>query len=167
MKLPILTFPDSRLRTVAKAVTEFNDELKTLADDMLETMYASHGIGLAATQVDRHIQLVVIDLQDGESGSALKFVNPRIEVLDAKKHAYEEGCLSVPEYREKVFRPQSIRLHAQDLDGKPFTLEAHGLLAVCIQHELDHLKGTVFVDKIPELKKAKFQKQYLQVRAGW
>ncbi|MEZ5471227.1 MAG: peptide deformylase [Marinicella sp.] len=149
--LTILTLPDKRLKTVAKPVEEFNESLKLLADDMLETMYAAPGIGLAATQVDQHIQLVVIDVSEDNS-EPLVLVNPRIvEKNGIQKH--EEGCLSVPGIYASVKRAEHVKVSYQNVIGESQELEAEGLLAVCIQHELDHLKGIVFLDHLSVLKK--------------
>jgi peptide deformylase len=149
--LEILTLPDKRLKTVAKPVEVFDETLRQLADDMLETMYAAPGIGLAATQVDKHIQLVVIDVSE-DNGQPLVLVNPQIiEKTGIQKH--EEGCLSVPGIYASVKRAEQIKISFQDLSGKEQQLEAEGLLAVCIQHELDHLKGIVFLDHLSVLKK--------------
>ena len=134
----ILNYPDPRLRTLAKPVTHFDDDLKTLIDDMFETMYAAKGIGLAATQVDEHIQLVVMDLSEDGSQPRV-FINPIVTPLADELYSYEEGCLSVPEYYDKVDRPKHVRIEAVDAQGNPFVEEAQGLLAVCIQHEIDHL----------------------------
>ena len=149
--LEILTLPDKRLKTVAKQVKVFDDQLTQLADDMLETMYAAPGIGLAATQVDQHIQLVVIDVSE-DNDEPLVMVNPEIIEKDGiQKH--EEGCLSVPGIYASVKRAEHIKVSYQDLSGETQELEAVGLLAVCIQHELDHLKGIVFLDHLSTLKK--------------
>jgi peptide deformylase len=149
--LSILTLPDKRLKTVAKPVEQFDVELKQLADDMLETMYAAPGIGLAATQVDHHVQLVVIDVSEDNS-APLVLVNPEVvEKTGIQKH--EEGCLSVPGIYASVKRAEQIKVKFQDLLGNPHLLEAEGLLAVCIQHEIDHLKGIVFLDHLSTLKK--------------
>jgi peptide deformylase len=162
--LEILTYPDKRLQTVAKKIEIFDQKLKNLADSMYEIMYENNGIGLAATQVNKHIQLVVMDLKDEDSKyNKFAFVNPRIEVVDSKQISEEEGCLSVPKYREKVFRNKEITLYAQDLDGNNIVIEnASGLLGICIQHECDHLNGKLFIDQITSLKKKKFYKLYLQ-----
>lgn len=149
--LSILTLPDKRLKTVAKPVEVFDDELRQLADDMLETMYAAPGIGLAATQVNQHIQMVVIDVSE-DHNEPLVLVNPQItEKSGIQKH--EEGCLSVPGIYASVKRAEQIKVTYQDLVGTKHELEAEGLLAVCIQHELDHLKGIVFLDHLSALKK--------------
>ncbi|HEY5802043.1 MAG TPA: peptide deformylase [Burkholderiaceae bacterium] len=150
--LNILRYPDPRLHKVAKPVTEFDDRLKQLAADMAETMYAAPGVGLAASQVDVHEQLVVIDTS--EDGQALQvFVNPEITWASDDKQVYDEGCLSVPGIYDGVERPSRVKVRAQDLGGQSFELEADGLLAVCIQHEMDHLKGKVFVEYLSPLKR--------------
>ncbi|MGN0922270.1 MAG: peptide deformylase [Cellvibrio sp.] len=150
--LPILEFPDPRLRTVAKPVETFDDALRTKISDMFETMYDAPGIGLAATQVDFHRRVIVIDVTEDRS-QPLVFINPELEVLDEELSQYDEGCLSVPGFYETVVRPGRVRVKAFDAEGKPFELEPEGLLAVCIQHEIDHLNGKLFVDHISPLKR--------------
>lgn len=150
--LSILEFPDPRLRTIAKPVEEFNQELKTLIENMFETMYEAPGIGLAATQVNVHKQIIVMDLSE-EKNQPLVFINPTVTVLDETPKPYDEGCLSVPGFYETVERPQRVRIDAVDQDGKAFSMEDDGLLAVCIQHELDHLNGKLFVDYLSNLKR--------------
>jgi peptide deformylase len=154
--LPILEFPDPRLRTVAKPVTEVDDKIRQLIDDMFETMYDCPGIGLAASQVNVHKRVVVIDVSEDKS-QPLVFINPEIEVLDSSVSEYDEGCLSVPGFYETVVRPEHIRVKALDRDGKPFEMEPQGLLAVCIQHELDHLNGKLFVDHISPFKRTRIR----------
>jgi len=154
--LTILEFPDPRLRTRAVPVTQFDARLSTLVDDMFETMYAAPGIGLAATQINEHIQLIVIDVSE-EKNQPLVFINPLITVLDKEPSDYEEGCLSVPGFYEKVTRPAHIRVKAQDRNGKVFDIEPEGLLAVCIQHEMDHLNGKLFVDYLSPLKRSRIR----------
>ncbi len=156
--LNILEFPDPRLRTKAKPVTVFDKALSTLIDDMFETMYEAPGIGLAATQVDVHKRLLVIDVSE-ERDEPLVFINPEITVLDETLDNYDEGCLSVPGFYETVERPQHIRVTAQDRTGQAFTLEPSGLLAVCIQHEIDHLDGKLFVDYLSSLKRTRIRKK--------
>lgn len=156
--LEILEFPDPRLRTVAKEVTVFNNELSRLIDDMFDTMYAAPGIGLAATQVNVHKRLVVMDISEDQS-DPLVFVNPNITVHDSDLHSYDEGCLSVPGFYETVTRPEHITVEAQDRNGDPFVLEPEGLLAVCIQHELDHLNGKLFVDHLSAVKRQRIRKK--------
>lgn len=154
--LTILEFPDTRLRTIAEPVTEFNASLKTLIEDMFETMYAAKGIGLAATQVNVHQRVVVMDLSDDQSEKHV-FINPSIEVLDADLDEMQEGCLSVPGFYETVKRPKRVNVHFQDADGQAQTLEASELLSVCIQHELDHLNGKLFVDYLSSLKRSRIR----------
>ncbi len=149
--LPILEFPDPRLRTVAKPVSDFGAALQTLIDDMLETMYEAPGIGLAATQVDQHIQLIVIDLSE-EKNAPLVLINPVLSDLQGAQ-VYKEGCLSVPEVYAEVKRADSLKVQFQDRTGAVQTQMAEGLLAVCIQHEMDHLLGKVFVDYLSMLKR--------------
>ena len=156
--LDILEFPDPRLRTRATPVIEVDDELRTLIDDMLETMYYAPGIGLAATQVNVHKRLLVIDVSE-ERNEPLVFINPRVEVMDEELGEYDEGCLSVPGFYETVCRPRKVRVDALDRDGNPFTLEAEGLLAICIQHEIDHLDGKLFVDYLSPLKRGRIRKK--------
>lgn len=160
--LPILTFPDPRLRTVAKPVAEVDDRIRQLVSDMFETMYHAPGIGLAATQVNEHERVIVIDVSETKD-EPLVFINPELEVLPSEPQDYEEGCLSVPGFFEKVTRPARVRVTALDRDGQRFTLEPEGLLAICIQHEIDHLNGKLFVDHISALKrnriKSKLEKQ--------
>lgn len=160
--LEILEFPDSKLRTVAKPVTVFDESIVQLVEDMTETMYHAEGIGLAATQVDVHKQVIVIDISDERNGP-LVFINPSFEVIDQTLHEYREGCLSVPGYYEDIKRPQRVKVRAQDVEGKEFEIEPEGLLAVCIQHEMDHLQGKLFVDYLSALKrnriKQKIQKE--------
>ncbi len=150
--LPILSFPDPRLRTIAKPVEKVTDEIRQLAADMLETMYDAPGIGLAATQVDQHIQLVVIDLSE-EKDQPMVFINAKVTPLTTETQPAEEGCLSVPQIYDKVERPTRVKIEAINLEGEAFELEAEGLLAVCIQHELDHLNGKLFVDYLSPLKR--------------
>jgi peptide deformylase len=162
--LPILRYPDARLHKIAAPVTEVNDGIRRLAADMAETMYAAPGVGLAATQVDVHKQVIVVDASDTRD-RLLTLINPEI-VAAAGESDYEEGCLSVPGIYEKVPRAAHIVVRALGLDGKSFTMEADDLLAVCIQHEMDHLKGRVFVEYLSRLKqtriRAKMQKQQRQ-----
>ncbi|HEY8941174.1 MAG TPA: peptide deformylase [Cellvibrio sp.] len=154
--LPILEFPDPRLRNVAKPVTEVDATIRKLVDDMFETMYEAPGIGLAATQVNVHKRVVVIDVSEDKS-QPLVFINPEIEVLDQETSEYDEGCLSVPGFYETVVRPGHIRVKALDRDGNAFEIEPEGLLAVCIQHELDHLNGKLFVDHISPFKRSRIR----------
>lgn len=157
-QLEILQFPDARLRTVAKPVAQVDDRIRQLVDDMFETMYAAPGIGLAATQVNVHEQVVVIDLSEDKS-QPLVFINPQITVLDETLYDYEEGCLSVPGFYEAVTRPRHIRVTALDREGQEFTMEPEGLLAVCIQHEKDHLLGKLFVDYVSNVKRQRIRKK--------
>ncbi len=154
--LPILEFPDPRLRTVARPVEKVDDRIRKLAEDMLETMYAAPGIGLAATQVNVHERILVIDISEDKSEPHV-FINPEIEVLDQETEGYEEGCLSVPGFFEEVNRPAHVRINAIGLDGEPFVMEPRGLLAVCVQHEIDHLDGKLFVDYISPIKRQRIR----------
>ena len=159
--LNILRYPDARLHKVASPVTVFDDNLRKLVNDMAETMYAAPGVGLAATQVDVHKRVIVIDVSDRRD-SLLTLVNP--EIVDRQGDSdIEEGCLSVPGVYDLVPRAERVRVRAHDADGKAFTLEAQGLLSVCIQHEMDHLLGKVFVEYLSQLKqirvRAKLAKQ--------
>lgn len=149
--LPILRYPDPRLSTIAQEVKKVDAEIQTLIADMFTTMYAAQGIGLAATQVDRHIRLVVIDLSE-ERNAPLVLINPVITRLGEVRAKGQEGCLSVPDIRDEVERAQSLTVQALNAQGEAFTLEAEGLLAICIQHELDHLNGRVFVQYLSKLK---------------
>jgi len=160
--LNILRYPDPRLHKVAKPVTVFDERLKRLVADMAETMYDAPGVGLAATQVDVHEQVIVIDVSDAHDDLKV-LINPEIVWSSQDKQVYEEGCLSVPGIYDGVERPKQVRVRALDADGKPFELEADGLLAVCVQHEMDHLKGKVFLEHLSQLKqqriRAKLAKQ--------
>ena len=149
--LNILKYPDERLHTVAKPVGEIDERIRTLVTDMTETMYEARGIGLAATQVNVHERVVVMDLSE-ERNELRVFINPTITVKEGET-TYEEGCLSVPGIYDTVTRAERITVEALDIDGKPFKLEADGLLAICVQHELDHLNGKVFVEHLSALKK--------------
>ena len=155
--LRILHFPDDRLRTVAKPVAEVTDQHRTLIDDMLETMYDAPGIGLAATQVNVHEQILVIDISE-EKNQPIVLINPEILEKDGDQE-FDEGCLSVPGIYETVHRAEHIRVQALNREGESFEMEAHGLLAVCIQHEMDHLKGKLFVDYLSQLKKQRIRKK--------
>ena len=155
--LDILRFPDARLRTKAKPINEVTDELRALIDDMFETMYAAPGIGLAATQVDFHKQLVIVDVSEDKS-EPYCFINPVITHKEGEE-VCQEGCLSVPEYYADVTRAEKIKVKALDRDGKKFEIEADGLFAVCIQHEIDHLKGKIFVDYLSPLKQKRLLKK--------
>lgn len=160
--LKILEFPDPRLRTRAQPIAEVTDEIRTLAADMLETMYAAPGIGLAATQVDVHKRLLVADVSTDKNEPHV-LINPEILTKDGVE-VMEEGCLSVPGYYEEVERAEAIRVRALGLDGEPFELDADGLLAVCIQHEIDHLDGKLFVDYISTVKRDRIRKKLLKER---
>ncbi len=159
--LNILRYPDPRLHKVAKPVTVFDARLKQLVADMAETLYEAPGVGLAATQVDVHEQLVVIDVS--ETHDALQvFINPEIVWASAEKKVYDEGCLSVPGVYDGVERPAQVKVRALDIDGKPFEVTADGLLAVCIQHEMDHLKGKVFVEYLSPLKRNRIKTKLIK-----
>lgn len=155
--LPILEYPDSRLRTVAKPVSQVDDTIRTLIDDMFETMYAAPGIGLAATQVDQHIRVIVMDVAE-EGNEPLVFINPEI-IEQSGEMEYQEGCLSLPESFELVKRYANVTVKALDRDGNEFTLQADDLLSVCIQHEIDHLDGKLFVDHLSTMKRDRVRKQ--------
>lgn len=159
--LEILTFPDPRLHKVAQPVTEFTPELKKLVADMAETMYDAPGIGLAATQVDVHLQVVVIDTSE-EKNALQVFINPKIVKQSAETKTYEEGCLSVPGVYDDVERPDLVTVTAQDTDGKSFTIDADELLSVCLQHEMDHLNGKVFVQYLSRLKQSRIKNKMLK-----
>ncbi|MBT8147359.1 MAG: peptide deformylase [Gammaproteobacteria bacterium] len=154
--LQILEFPDPRLRTVAEPVTVFDDDLKQLVSNLFETMYEAEGIGLAATQVNVHKRLLVIDLSENKDSPQV-FINPKFKVIDDDLSEYDEGCLSVPGFYETVCRPRLILVTAQNIDGEEFELEASGLLATCIQHEIDHLNGKLFVDYLSTLKRSRIR----------
>lgn len=154
--LQILEFPDPRLRKVATPVTEFDDKLRQLVADMLETMYEADGIGLAATQVNVHKRLLVIDVSENKDSPQV-FINPNFEVIDEDLSEYDEGCLSVPGFYETVSRPRKILVNAFDPEGKQFELEAEGIIATCIQHEIDHLNGKLFVDYLSTLKRQRIR----------
>lgn len=161
-KLTILEFPDPRLRTVAALVERVDAPLRKLVDDMLDTMYAAPGIGLAATQVDVHQRLLVLDVSEDHS-RPLVLINP--EILHAEgSQVYQEGCLSVPGIYADVTRAERVRVRALDRDGQSFELDADGLLAVCIQHEMDHLAGKVFVDYLSPLKREMVRKKLAKHR---
>lgn len=157
-QLQILEFPDPRLRKIASPVTVFDEKLEVLIDDMFETMYEAQGIGLAATQVNVHQRLLVIDISETKDSPQV-FINPTFEVVDQELSEYDEGCLSVPGFYETVSRPQSILVTAQDKKGEEFNLEAEGLLSTCIQHEIDHLEGKLFVDYISALKRQRIRQK--------
>ena len=153
--LTILRYPDPRLHQIAARVERFDDGIRQLINDMAETMYAAPGVGLAATQLDVSLRIIVIDISETRDQLRV-FVNP--ELIAASGEAdREEGCLSVPDVYEKVRRAERITVRAQDADGRPYTLDAEGLLAVCIQHEMDHLEGKVFVEKLSRLKQSRIR----------
>jgi peptide deformylase len=165
--LEILEFPDPRLRKKALPVDQVDSALKQTIDDMFETMYDASGIGLAATQVNIQKRLLVMDLAgEDEEPAPMVFINPEITVLDPEPYRHEEGCLSVPGYFEFVERPRKVLIKALDREGEAFEIEAEGLLAVCIQHEIDHLNGKLFVDYLSALKrqriKSKLEKEHKQ-----
>ena len=155
--LNILHFPDPRLRTRAAPVEQVDDALRQLIDDMFETMYEAPGIGLAATQVDVHQRIIVIDVSE-EKNRPLVLINPELVEKEGVEQM-DEGCLSVPGVYETVERAEKIRVRALDRDGKPFEIDADGLLAVCIQHEMDHLEGKLFVDYLSKLKQSRIRKK--------
>lgn len=154
--LPIIEYPDPRLKTVAKPVTRFDERLRKLAADMAETMYAAPGVGLAATQVDVHERLIVIDVSETKDQLRV-FVNPEIVWASDQMVECEEGCLSVPGIYDAVSRPDRVRVRAQDVQGERFELDCEGLLAVCVQHEMDHLLGKVFVEYLSPLKQERIR----------
>ncbi|EOK5733906.1 peptide deformylase [Vibrio vulnificus] len=160
--LQVLTFPDDRLRTVAKPVEKVTPEIQKIVDDMIETMYEEEGIGLAATQVDIHQRIVVIDISESRN-EPMVLINP--EILEKRgEDGIEEGCLSVPGARALVPRAAEVTVKALDRDGNEFTLEADDLLAICIQHELDHLQGKLFVDYLSPLKRKRIQDKLAKIK---
>lgn len=161
--LPILTYPDPRLHTVAKPVAEVDARIRSLIQDMLETMYEANGIGLAATQVDVHERLVVIDVSE-ERDQPIVLVNPEIVWASEDKQVGDEGCLSVPGIYDGVERSSAIRVRALDGEGRSREIEAEGLLAVCVQHEMDHLMGKVFVEYLSPLKRNRIKTKMLKAR---
>jgi len=160
--LTILRYPDSRLHRRAKPVSNVDDRIRRLAADMAQTMYAAPGIGLAATQVDVHEQLIVVDVSETRD-QLMVLINPRIVVASEDLHAHEEGCLSVPGIYDDVTRPARIEVEALDLHGELFRFQAEGLLAVCVQHEMDHLQGKVFVQHLSRLKQARIRSKMLKL----
>ena len=161
-KLKILIFPDPRLRKVAEKVLKFDKSLQSLADDMLLTMYDANGIGLAATQVDQHVRLVVMDLSDDRNEPRI-FVNPSYKVVQNHDlFEFEEGCLSIPGFNETISRPNKIELKWQDINGNEHNEEPEGLLTVCIQHEIDHLEGKLMVDYVSALKRDRIRSKLLK-----
>ena len=163
-KLTILEYPNPRLRTKAEPVETVDDSVRRLVGDMFETMEAAQGIGLAATQVDVHKRVIVMDISEDRSQPRV-FINPQIEVLEPGSAPYDEGCLSVPGFYETVERPAHVMIRALDANGVAFEEEAKGLLAVCIQHEIDHLEGKLFVDYLSPLKRDRIRKKLKKQRA--
>jgi len=160
--LKILIFPDQRLRTIAKEILVIDDEIKALASNLLETMYEGKGIGLSATQANIHKRILVVDVSD-EKDSPLILINPKIEVLNEEEEVNSEGCLSVPGFFEEVSRPSEINITALNLEGEKFTIVATNLLAVAVQHEMDHLDGKIFVDFLSNLKRQRIKKKLLKI----
>lgn len=156
--LPVLCYPDPRLHKVAKPVAQVDERIQKIVADMAETMYEAPGVGLAATQVDIHECIVVIDVSDDQN-ELMVFINPEIIWASPEKKSWREGCLSVPDYYDEVERPSEIRVKALDIKGKEFELDADGLLAVCLQHELDHLQGKVFVEYLSILKRSRISQK--------
>ena len=154
----ILEFPDPRLRTRAAPVDIVDSRITKLIDDMFETMYEANGIGLAATQVDVHEQVIVIDFSNNKESPRV-FINPKVEIIDPDLDGFEEGCLSVPGFSESVERPKIIKVNAIDRDGNEFTETLDGLLAVCLQHEMDHLAGKLFVDYLSPAKRQRIRQR--------
>ena len=159
--LPILEFPDPRLRTRATPVKEVDARIQTLVVDMFETMYDAPGIGLAASQVDVHERVIVIDLTEDHSDPRV-FINPEIKVIDEVLGSYDEGCLSVPGFYETVERPSVIEVTALDREGQPFTEQLDGLMGICLQHEIDHLEGKLFVDYLSPLKRQRIRSKLVK-----
>ena len=160
-RLTILHYPDPRLHIVARPVAAVDDRIRRLADDMLETMYAEQGVGLAATQVDVHERVIVMDTSP-EHDRPMVLVNPEIVAASAEMSVHEEGCLSVPAIYDKVERHARVTVRALDREGRPFELEAEGLSAVCVQHEMDHLLGKVFVEYLSALKRDRIRTKLLK-----
>jgi peptide deformylase len=163
--IPILCYPDPKLHKVAKPVQAVDTRINNLVADMLETMYDAKGIGLAATQVDVHERLIVLDVSE-ERNEPVVLINPQIVWTSAETHLNEEGCLSVPGIYDGVQRFDAIRITALDVQGQPRTIEAEGLLSVCIQHEMDHLMGKVFVEYLSPLKRNRIKKKMLKAQRG-
>ena len=164
--LKILLFPDPKLRTVAKPVEKIDDSIVRLTENMLQTMYEGSGIGLAATQVDVHIRVIVIDISD-EKNSPLVLINPKIDkIIDSQQKSYSEGCLSVPGIYEELKRPGTVEISALNVEGNKFTLIAEGLLSVVIQHEMDHLEGRMMVDSLSNLKREIIRKKMIKLKAS-
>ncbi len=160
-QLTILRYPDSRLMKPSDPVEVFDEELKKLVEDMSETMYKAPGVGLAAPQVDVHRRIIVVDTSE-KKDSLKVLINPEIVSLSEEKKVHEEGCLSLPHIYENVERPANVRVRAQNIRGEWFELEGEGLLAVCLQHEIDHLKGTVFVDYLSPMKRNRIKTKLLK-----
>ena len=164
--LKILLFPDPKLRTVAKPLEKIDDSIVKLTENMLQTMYEGSGIGLAATQVDVHIRVIVIDISD-EKNSPLVLINPKIDkIIDSQQKSYSEGCLSVPGIYEELKRPGTVEISALNVEGNKFTLIAEGLLSVVIQHEMDHLEGRMMVDSLSNLKREIIRKKMIKLKAS-
>jgi peptide deformylase len=161
--LPILVYPDPRLQTVARPVAQVDDRIRQLVADMTETMYDAHGIGLAATQVNVHERVIVIDTSEGRN-QPMALINPEVTWASEARQVGDEGCLSVPGIHDGVERASQVRVRALDEHGRERTIEADGLLAVCIQHEMDHLQGKVFVEYLSPLKRTRIKTKMLKVR---
>lgn len=159
--LPILEFPDPRLRTRAKPVSDVDARIRQLIEDMFDTMYAAPGIGLAASQVDVHERVIVMDLTEDQSEPHV-FINPEITVIDDALGTYDEGCLSVPGFYETVERPKAIEVFALNREGEPFTERLDGLMSICLQHEIDHLEGKLFVDYLSPLKRQRIRSKLVK-----
>lgn len=159
--LPLLRFPDKRLRIKAAAVAEINDATRTLVQDLLDTMYAQSGIGLAATQVNLHQQIVVIDLSDTQEQPQV-FINP-VLITQSGSTGISEGCLSIPDFRAFVPRASQITVRALNAQGCSFEVQAEGLLAICLQHEIDHLNGTLFIDYLSSLKRQRLHQRFTKM----
>ena len=163
--LKILVFPDPRLRTLAEPIIDFDDNLKKLSEDMLETMYEGSGIGLAATQVNVHKRIIVVDISE-EKNSPLILVNPTLKkIINPEKKSYSEGCLSVPGFYEELLRPSSVEINASSVNGDEVNIVTEGLLSVVIQHEMDHLDGKMMVDFISNIKREMIRKKLLKSKA--
>tara|TARA_B100001173_G_scaffold36785_1_gene28574 strand:- start:472 stop:972 length:501 start_codon:yes stop_codon:yes gene_type:complete len=163
--LKILLFPDPRLRTLAEPVMDFDNSLKKLSEDMIETMYEGSGIGLAATQVNVHKRIIVVDISE-EKNSPLILVNPTLKkIINPEKKSYSEGCLSVPGFYEELLRPSSVEINAYDVNGNEVNIVTEGLLSVVIQHEMDHLDGKMMVDFISNIKREMIRKKLLKSKA--
>jgi peptide deformylase len=160
-RLPILRYPDPRLHTVARAVTEVDDRIRQLVDDMIETMYEAEGVGLAATQVDEHLRVIVMDTSE-EHDHPVVLINPEIIERSSELKLAEEGCLSVPQVYDKVERAARVKVRALGRDGQSYELDADGLTAICVQHEMDHLLGKVFVEYLSPLKRDRIRSKMLK-----